>query len=75
MVPENEMREQFSVKSDIFSFGVLAIEIVSGRKRADFTQSQDAPDLLRRVSNLISYRFQFLNTNAQFITDLFSNGE
>ncbi|RWR93481.1 cysteine-rich receptor-like protein kinase 10 [Cinnamomum micranthum f. kanehirae] len=49
MVPENEMREQFSVKSDIFSFGVLAIEIVSGRKRADFTQSQDAPDLLRRT--------------------------
>lgn len=54
MVPENEMREQFSVKSDIFSFGVFAIEIVSGRKWADFTQSEDAPDLLHRVSNFIS---------------------
>ena len=64
------MREQFSVKSDVFSFGVLAIEIVSGRKRTDFTQSKDAPDLLRRVSNLIlisisQYKYNSLDIYSQ----------
>ncbi|OIV91162.1 hypothetical protein TanjilG_30384 [Lupinus angustifolius] len=46
MSPEYAMRGQFSVKSDVFSFGVLVLEIVSGRKNTDFFQSQHADDLL-----------------------------
>jgi len=32
MAPEYVIRGQFSVKSDVFSFGVLVLEIVSGQK-------------------------------------------
>lgn len=59
MVSDNAMHEQFSMKSDVFSFGVLAIEIVSGRKRGDFRQSEQAPDLLHYVRNSI-LNFNFL---------------
>ncbi|KAJ1376488.1 Serine-threonine/tyrosine-protein kinase, catalytic domain [Sesbania bispinosa] len=46
MSPEYAMRGQFSVKSDVFSFGVLVLEIVSGKKNTDFYQSNQANDLL-----------------------------
>ncbi|KAK7269969.1 hypothetical protein RIF29_22795 [Crotalaria pallida] len=46
MSPEYAMRGQFSVKSDVFSFGVLVLEIVSGKKNTDFFQSHLADDLL-----------------------------
>ncbi|XP_047324746.1 LOW QUALITY PROTEIN: cysteine-rich receptor-like protein kinase 15 [Impatiens glandulifera] len=32
MVPEYAMQGKFSVKSDVFSFGILVLEIVSGKK-------------------------------------------
>lgn len=44
------MRGQFSMKSDVFSFGVLVLEIVSGKKNTDFYQSNHADDLLIFVS-------------------------
>lgn len=50
MSPEYAMRGQFSVKSDVFSFGVLVLEIVSGKKNTDFYQSNQADDLLSFVS-------------------------
>ncbi|CAK8573784.1 unnamed protein product [Lathyrus sativus] len=34
MAPEYAMRGQFSVKSDVFSFGVLVLEIISGHKNS-----------------------------------------
>ncbi|XWS10737.1 hypothetical protein CRYUN_Cryun38cG0023500 [Craigia yunnanensis] len=36
MSPEYAMQGQFSEKSDVFSFGVLLLEIVSGRKNTSF---------------------------------------
>ncbi|XP_044495911.1 putative receptor-like protein kinase At4g00960 isoform X2 [Mangifera indica] len=36
MAPEYAMHGQFSVKSDVFSFGVLLLEIVSGQKNNSF---------------------------------------
>jgi serine/threonine protein kinase len=32
MAPEYAMQGHFSVKSDVFSFGVLVLEIVTGKK-------------------------------------------
>ncbi|XP_027937068.1 cysteine-rich receptor-like protein kinase 25 isoform X2 [Vigna unguiculata] len=46
MPPEYAMRGQFSVKSDVFSFGILVLEIVSGKKNTDLYQSKHADDLL-----------------------------
>ncbi|XP_048546035.1 cysteine-rich receptor-like protein kinase 6 isoform X3 [Triticum urartu] len=41
MAPEYMMRGKYSVKSDVFSFGVMVLEIVTGRKNNDTTQSDD----------------------------------
>ncbi|GLT67767.1 hypothetical protein SLA2020_400520 [Shorea laevis] len=45
MAPEYAVRGQFSIKSDVFSFGVLILEIVSGRKNSWF-ENGDTWDLL-----------------------------
>jgi serine/threonine protein kinase len=50
MSPEYAMRGQFSVKSDVFSFGVLVLEIVSGKKNTDLNHWNNADDLLSYVS-------------------------
>jgi len=41
MAPEYVMRGNYSMKSDVFSFGVMVLEIVTGRKNNDTTQSED----------------------------------
>ena len=41
MAPEYAMFGQFSVKSDIFSFGVLILEIVSGQKITHFRDEEN----------------------------------
>ncbi|WCJ20327.1 cysteine-rich RLK (RECEPTOR-like protein kinase) 26 [Euphorbia peplus] len=38
MAPEYAMHGQFSFKSDVFSFGVLILEIVSGRRNSCFNE-------------------------------------
>ncbi|KAM4110614.1 hypothetical protein ACJW30_05G005100 [Castanea mollissima] len=46
MAPEYAMFGQFSVKSDIFSFGVLILEIVSGQKITRFRDEENIEYLL-----------------------------
>ncbi|XP_022745887.1 putative receptor-like protein kinase At4g00960 isoform X2 [Durio zibethinus] len=46
MAPEYIMHGQFSVKSDIFSFGVLILEIVSGQRNSSFRNGDNLEDLL-----------------------------
>ncbi|PPD81874.1 hypothetical protein GOBAR_DD21202 [Gossypium barbadense] len=46
MSPEYVMRGQFSEKSDVFSFGVLLLEVVSGRRNTSFCNDQYALSLL-----------------------------
>ncbi|XP_059288643.1 cysteine-rich receptor-like protein kinase 10 [Lycium ferocissimum] len=45
MSPEYAMHGQYSVRSDVFSFGVLLLEIISG-KNSTFYQSDGAKDVL-----------------------------
>lgn len=47
------MRGQYSVKSDVFSFGVLVLETVTGRKNTGFTNSEQCVDLLSLVSDSV----------------------
>ncbi|VFQ58950.1 unnamed protein product [Cuscuta campestris] len=46
MSPEYALYGEYSVKSDIFSFGVLLLEIVSGRKNRRFLLTKEAQHLL-----------------------------
>ncbi|XP_031126914.1 cysteine-rich receptor-like protein kinase 25 isoform X2 [Ipomoea triloba] len=46
MSPEYAMHGEFSVKSDVFSFGVVLLEIITGAKNRNFCQSNKAQDLL-----------------------------
>ncbi|XP_077243478.1 cysteine-rich receptor-like protein kinase 10 isoform X2 [Tasmannia lanceolata] len=46
MAPEYAMEGIFSVKSDVFSFGVLLLEIVSGKRNSGFYLSEHAQSLL-----------------------------
>ncbi|KAJ9566435.1 hypothetical protein OSB04_002401 [Centaurea solstitialis] len=46
MAPEYAMHGHFSVKSDVFSFGVLVLEVVTGRRNSSFYQEDDIGDLL-----------------------------
>ena len=39
-----------SAKMDVFSFGVLTLEIISGRKNYDLRFDEQNPDLLKLVS-------------------------
>ena len=53
MAPEYAMFGQFSIKSDVFSFGVLILEIVSGQKITSFRNGENVEYLLNYVSTLI----------------------
>ncbi|KAJ0836636.1 putative protein kinase RLK-Pelle-DLSV family [Helianthus annuus] len=50
--PEYANKGLFSVKSDIFSFGVLVLEIVSGKKNRDFVHEDRDDSLLGHISGL-----------------------
>ncbi|RVW46665.1 Cysteine-rich receptor-like protein kinase 42 [Vitis vinifera] len=50
MAPEYLVRGQLTEKADVYSFGVLVLEIVCGRKNSVFTQ--DSGSLLQRVWKL-----------------------
>ncbi|XP_058769616.1 cysteine-rich receptor-like protein kinase 44 [Vicia villosa] len=49
MAPEYAMFGQFSIKSDVFSFGVLILEIISGLKVCGILHEQSMEDLLSFV--------------------------
>ncbi|CBI38464.3 unnamed protein product, partial [Vitis vinifera] len=46
MAPEYAMHGNFSVKSDIYSFGVLILEIMSGQRNNCFHDGDNVEDLL-----------------------------
>jgi serine/threonine protein kinase len=50
MSPEYAIRGLYSIKSDVFSFGVLLLEILSGKKNTGF-YNHSSLSLLRYVSS------------------------
>jgi len=53
MAPEYAARGQFSMKSDVFSYGVIVLEIVSGKKNREFSDPKHYLNLLGHVSMMI----------------------
>ncbi|KAG5005166.1 hypothetical protein JHK86_029305 [Glycine max] len=51
MSPEYAMHGQFSEKSDVFSFGVMVLEIISGKKNSCYFESCRVDDLLSYAWN------------------------
>uniref|UniRef100_A0A0E0LLS6 Uncharacterized protein n=1 Tax=Oryza punctata TaxID=4537 RepID=A0A0E0LLS6_ORYPU len=49
MAPEYAMRGNYSIKSDVFSFGVLVLEIITGRRNTGSYDSGQDVDLLNLV--------------------------
>ncbi|KAL7588159.1 hypothetical protein Lser_V15G36363 [Lactuca serriola] len=47
--PEYALRRRFSVKSDVFSFGVLVLEIVSGKRNREFSYGDHRDNLLGHI--------------------------
>jgi serine/threonine protein kinase len=62
MSPEYALDGVFSVKSDVFSFGVVLLEILSGKKNTRFYESELAMSLISYVSmfNFFFIFFLFL---------------
>ncbi|XP_031126593.1 putative receptor-like protein kinase At4g00960 [Ipomoea triloba] len=52
MSPEYAMHGEFSVKSDVFSFGVMVIEIITGKKNRNTCQTTN------RAQDLLSYAWE-----------------
>jgi serine/threonine protein kinase len=50
MPPEYAMHGRYSMKSDVFSFGVIVLEIISGNKVKVFYDSENSLNLLGHVS-------------------------
>jgi len=60
MAPEYAMHGQYSEKTDVLSFGVLVLEIVSGRKIGSIQHGEDTGDLLSYVSVSFSFHLSSL---------------
>ncbi|KAF7850023.1 hypothetical protein BT93_L0013 [Corymbia citriodora subsp. variegata] len=51
MAPEYAMQGLYSIKSDVFSFGVILLEIVSGKRNTDFYNDSASLNLIAHVWN------------------------
>lgn len=71
MSPEYALDGFFSVKSDVFSFGVVVLEIISGKRNTGFYNSELALSLLGYVSREeIFILFWPFKTSYQFLINL-----
>ena len=69
MAPEYALDGVFSTKSDVFSFGVVLLEIISGKRNTGFYRSEQAMSLIGYVSVLNflkSFTLWSFSTSYQF---------
>lgn len=66
MAPEYAMHGQFSMKSDVFSFGVLVLEIISGQKNSGIRHGENVEDLLSFVSLPFLHMVSSLSSKSMY---------
>jgi len=66
MSPEYAMFGQFSEKSDVFSFGVMILEIITGRKNMHSSEPRRIADGLLNYVSIIIKQFCLLVVNELF---------
>ena len=59
MSPEYALDGYFSTKSDVFSFGVVLLEIISGKRNTGFYRSKEISSLLGYVCSILCIKFFF----------------
>lgn len=70
MAPEYLVKGQLTEKADVYSFGVLVLEIVCGRKNNAF--AEDSGSLLKTViSHVFSWLVTFLFDHITLIINYF----
>lgn len=67
MAPEYAMEGLFSVKSDVFSFGVILLEIISGKRNNGFYLTELAPTLLAHVISSTKHLIQVSKSSKYII--------
>lgn len=68
MSPEYAMEGIFSEKSDIFSLGVLLLEILSGKRNSSFSDDEHSLNLIGYVSFYLCTNVIFsTSTNSRFL--------
>lgn len=64
--PEYAMTGQLTVKSDVFSFGVVLLELITGRRAFDNTRPHGEQNLMLWVSLEFSFLLLVLIVNGHF---------
>lgn len=62
MAPEYVIRGKLTEKADVYSFGVLVVEIVSGKKNSSYVLNTSS--ILQTVSSSILLPFYHFITNS-----------
>jgi len=62
MAPEYMMHGRLSVKADVFSYGVLVLELITGQKNSSFNLDVEEHNLLDWVCIICLY-YWLLNTD------------
>lgn len=63
MSPEYAVSGLLSLKSDVFSFGVMVLEILSGFRNNHFNHPDHPLNLLGQVTITISHAMQYCDIN------------